>query len=234
MKTKVLIPLQLALTAMVGLSSCNSSGDTPSPNLYLDIVTIRHIGDEGCSFSAIAPNSDNSVTYTTSQVIKGELYKAGERVIINYTTENGRFESGPINIYAIAPTVGKGANISSTSAEEADSWATSMVKMYDIFRTGQYVNIVFLSYGAPTPKKCELVADETTLNDEYPTVHLIYEPGDGQQQSDYAFYMSYDMNDITDHEGCKGINVVYKGSGGTFTSKQVEYSYGFIKPDKPQ
>ncbi|MCM1066151.1 MAG: hypothetical protein NC418_01090 [Muribaculaceae bacterium] len=232
MKTKVFIPLLLAIAAMIGLSSCNSNDDGPQTQIYLDIVTIKSTDATGTVLTLRKLNDSPLVTYTTTQPISGEVVKVGERIIISYTAENGRFENGPIKIYAAAPTIGKGGQIPAKSAADTGQWLTSSLNMNDVFRTGEYLNVVFLSYSAPNPKKCELVADEATLADEYPTVHLLYEPGDGQEMNDYAFYMSYNMNDIVKHDGCKGIKLVYKGSSGVTETKQVEYPYnGFIRPE---
>ncbi len=232
MKTKVLLPLLLAIASLFSLTSCNSDDNGSTPQIYLDIVTIKSTDAAGTVLTMRENGDSPLVTYTTTQTISGEYVKAGDRIIISYTAENGRLENGPINIIAAAPTIGKGHAIAEKTAEETGQWLTSSLNMSDIWRTGEYINLVFLSHSSSTPKKCELVVDKATLEDEYPSVYLIFEPGDGSDVSDYAFYMSYSITEITDHANCKGVTINYKSSSGANTSKQIEYTGGsFIRPE---
>ena len=48
--------------------------------------------------------------------------------------------------------------------------------MNSVWRTGTYLNAVFLARSASNYKTCRMVADQTTLNDEYPVIRIIFEP----------------------------------------------------------
>ncbi|MDE5689491.1 MAG: hypothetical protein K2I38_02185, partial [Duncaniella sp.] len=56
--------------------------------------------------------------------------------------------------------------------------------------------------------ECRVVADASTIGNEYPDLYLLFEPEMlGPDCADYAIYMSYSVADIFANPSCKGVTV---------------------------
>ncbi|MDE6198152.1 MAG: hypothetical protein K2F91_09850 [Muribaculaceae bacterium] len=222
----------IAAASVAGLSSCNSN-DNPLPPtvIYTDIVTIAAMNADGSAFTFQKENDSPLVTLTTKQTLSPDHFKVNTRAVISYTSESDHATSGPVNLLAAAETYGRGDAPATVSAEQAGNWETSPVDNIIVQRSGQYVNVVFTAYTDSTPKLCRVVLDEATLNDEYPTLYLLFEPQEfGINPGNYAIYMSYSLAGIFAQSTSKGVEVVYKDNTNTTKSVQLDKMSSGLTP----
>ena len=208
MKIKTLA-LALGCAAALATTSCNS--DAPANNyVYTNIVTVKSIGEGGVTLGIREIDDSREYTYTTTQTITGEHFKVGNRIVITYQcTEEDAMASQPIQIYSAMPTVGNGGDMGMTTPEMANNWKSDEIDMNMVWRTGEYINVVFTRYTDLKYEDCYLQADSETINNEYPDVYLVFrEKETGSiNQSSYAFYVSYSLKSICDKPNVKGITL---------------------------
>lgn len=204
----------VALIAMVGLSSCNiDDPNQPITDVYTDIVTISRLDGAAPTFTYQRDGDSPLVTLSASENIPTN-YREGERVVISYAPLNGltQNESGAVRLLAIAPTEGLGQPLARSNAEKTGNWATGMVDMRGVWRTGPYLNLVFAVYTASPAKQCKVYLDENTIDDDYPRAYLIFEPSETGTPGNYMVYCSYSISEIWSKKSCKGIKVFYAGA----------------------
>lgn len=221
MKLKNLLAA-FAAAIILMTTSCNSDDVTPGTQIFLDIVTVQSKTDAGTVLTCRQGADTPLVTYTTSQVISGTYINEGDRILISYTAEQGRYVTGTISILAATTTAGAGEQVPEEDFLQIGNINGSAVNMNDIWRTGSYLNAVFLSYSSANYKTCRMVADKSTLNDEYPVIRIIFEPETGKDESEYAFYMSYSISDILDRQGVKGVRVYFNDPSKKQDYVQIE------------
>lgn len=203
-------------------TSCNTSEPGTGTQIYIDIVTVQSRTETGSTFTCRKEADSPLVTYFTSQVISGNFLKEGDRILIQYTADQGRYVSGNINVFAATTTAGAGAQVPEEDFLLLPNLKGSVVSMNSVWRTGTYLNAVFLARSASDYKTCRMVADQTTLNDEYPVIRIIFEPETGADESNYAFYMSYSISQILSRPGVKGVRVYYNDPAQKQEYVQIE------------
>lgn len=224
MKLNRYIALILTLAAAAtGLTSCNDDPKEPEIRLFTDIVTVVK-ADAGETVLTFRRQDDSPlITLTSTQTMDAQIFKPGQRIVMNYyNATSEQYVSGPIKIYAAAPTVGSGAAVPDSLASKTQNWATAPITVSGIWRSGEYVNLIFQAVTGTDARTCALVADRETLDDEYPQLHLIFKPNDQFDVQNYLIYMSYSLSDIFAHPNVKGVQIHYRQDQG----------YGMTQLDK--
>lgn len=85
-------------------TSCNTSEPGTGTQIYIDIVTVQSRTETGTTFTCRKEADSPLATYFTSQVISGNFLKEGDRILIQYTADQGRYVSGNINVFAATTT----------------------------------------------------------------------------------------------------------------------------------
>ena len=237
MKLHRIALMLVAAFAVVFISSCNSDDDpTPMPTLYTDIVTVQEVAEGKTVFTLREKGDSPLITLTSSQTVNKEAFKIGTRVVITYSPSTGiHYVSDQITIYAAGGVIGEGKQVEQSTKEKTASWRTAPVSMYSATRTGEYINVVFTAFTGIETNVCAIVVDEETLEDEYPNLHLLFEPSSSSSQNNYAIYMSYSLADIFARPNCKGVKLFFVDSTNPRLSP-VELdrpiSNGFDTPDE--
>lgn len=200
-----------ALAVAAITSSCNTNDDpTPQPIIYTDIVTVEEIDDGKAVFTFREKGDSPLITLTSTQTMNKELFKEKTRIAISYTPSSGQhYIDDAVTLRAAVNVIGEGKSVDVSTKDDTRDWLTSQINMYTISRSGEYIDIVFVAYTSPDASVCRLVADEGTLDNEYPVLHLLFEPSNGANQDNYAIYMSYSLADIFSRPMCKGVKVYF-------------------------
>lgn len=227
--TKFLGALVIVFTLVVGATSCNSDkGYEPGQAVYYDIVTLVSTNDKGTVVSLQQDGDSPLVTLTfPEQRIDTTLVPVKSRFLIAYTTSSGKpYESGTATLYGIGYVYN--SVLTYGTKDSTHSWATMQQNILSFWRTGNWINIqAECTYTSERPKTYDLVVDETTLDTDYPEVHLIYEPsqsGDGLNTK--LFYSSFNIEDVWSLPNVKGLKVSVYGNNGmktyTFSKEREE------------
>lgn len=229
MKIKSLLSAFVAAVILF-TTSCNSDDPTPGTQIFLDIVTVASRTETGTVLTCRQGADTPLVTYTTTQAISGNFIKEGDRILISYTTELGRYVSGPISILAATTTAGAGAPVPEEDFLSIGDIKGTAVTMNTIWLTGNYLNAVFLAHSSTNYKTCRMVADTNTLDDEWPVIRIIFVPDSGTDESEYAFYMSYSVADIFARPNVKGVHVCFNDPSKKEQYVDIESTSQTIRP----
>lgn len=205
--------LLFATVCSFALFSCNE--DTPDngvqKEIYTDIVTLTKNEPGDVVFTFRKLDDSPTITLKSATQLDTKLYSVGNRLVMSYLPlSETHYLSDDISVYGVATAIGAGDPVQVVSPSGYSGWLSSYVNINSIWRTGDYLNIVFTAESAPSPKKCVVVCDQTTIDSEYPELHLIFEPGTGSKYSEYAFYVSYSLADIYKDKNVKGVKVYFK------------------------
>ncbi len=212
MKLKNLFIAAFGALAMLGATSCNESGGGNGGSgdlFYLDIATIESSGDAGTVLTLRQNGDSPLVTLMTQQRFNDDDFKTGERVVISYhPVSNKQYESGNIYIQGAGATIGRGFAPKEATAEETHNWESDAVQMLNVWRTGEYVNLVFQATTSTDPRLCELYIDKASTNLSTPELRLIFKRIPGAMNSTYTFYASYNIGDLWNKDGVKGLRII--------------------------
>lgn len=212
-------------------SSCNSDNDQPyvPDNVCYDFVTFVSTSDKGSVFTFRKSNDSDLITLTAAVKIDTEKIKPGTRVIIQYVPSGGQapYESGPITLYGIAMITN--GNVEAKPMSEIESWSNERVKMQTIARSGNYIDVWIEAALSQEPKHFVIVADEATMDNEYPDLYLVFET-DRTMGNIRQIYGSFDMSQIWDQTTCKGVTVHYTTYNGNETVKFEKQTHIPILP----
>lgn len=190
------------------LSSCNSDDPGNDELSFVDIVTIESTGNVGSVVTLQKMGDSPLVTLTTPQQFDQAVFKPDTRVLIYYHPQsNEQYVSGPITIHSASPTYGEGKKPEVKTSAETNKWATGKVGLMAVWRTGKYLNMQFQATTAGEPRQVEMVADAMTLDSEVPHLHFIYEGTNGAQPQTYTFYGSWNIEEIWNKSGVKGVRI---------------------------
>ena len=208
MKLKYLFGL---LLPMLCLAACNSSNEGDGDIICLDIVTLESNSDAGCIFSLQQSADSPLLTLISTQQLDPKSFTVGTRVVMQYIPANGQpYTSGNIRVLAATTALGEGKLAEISTAAENGNWASAKVDARTIWRTGKYLNFQFQAESSGDPRNCPLVFDKSTLDSEYPTAHFIFNGTQGGMTQTYVFYASFNISDVWNLSGIKGIKVLYK------------------------
>lgn len=213
MKGKIFI-LMMALLTMT-FTSCKDEdepGTIPS-DAMLDMATFVSQDGNGSTFTLQKDGDSPVVTLTARQRLDTDLFTIGNRLLIYYVPESGvAYQSGPAVLYAARQVI-NGKALTGNS-KDYPGWSTEATNLQSIWRTGKYLNIHSLAYYKVNPKRFVLVADETTIDDEYPDLYLIFYSDDQVDGDLNTLYASFDISGVWDSDTCKGVRVHLANSSG--------------------
>lgn len=234
MKDKLFFAITLLIGALaaVGLSSCNSSDDTYTTPRYLDIVTVNSTGPEGLVMTVYKPFTSTAATLTSDRTVSGDHLPVGSRIVISYSAEQGRYVSGPIELFAAVPTVGLGAEIPVASYEEISAVRSEAIQVPEFGVTAHYLDFDFQAITAATTT-VKLTLDEATLEDEYPKAYLTVVTPAMATTLNQLYYGSYDLQNLMGKSNFRGLEIFYNQTGGALTSTKVTPAVsGGLKPSQ--
>lgn len=234
MKLKNLF-IAASVTACVALTGCttahNEDGIDPDhPNggsntkVYVDIVTLESSSStSGTSLTLQRIDDAPKVTYFSLIDLPSSDFHTGDRIVISYTpTSNDRFQSGPINIWEAMPTIGKGVLPYPKTSVQTLDWKTEHVEMYEMHRSGEYLNIIFNAEAYYGQVDAELVLDASTAESDLPEYYLLFNRKSQEPTTQkYAFYMSYKISDQWSRKETRGIRIKYTDTKKGETYKDI-------------
>jgi len=205
MKLKAfLLPLIIALTMGMS-SSCNSDSDD-STQMYANIVTLVASNEQGTVFTFRTQGDEPLVTLTSTQRISPEMFKVGSRVLLHYYTSVPAGESGAIQIVGMANILGGGARLKEATASETENWRSENISVQLLYRTGEYIDLAFVSSAANVDKNFQFYVDKTTLGSDYPECHIVLSGNTGSGNN-ALYYGSYSIDNIWNLPNVKGIKI---------------------------
>ena len=215
-------------------TSCNSNdpydgGDWG--NILTDIATFVSTSDNGSVFTVQEDGDSPAVTLTFINKLTNKDLIPGTRWLLAYIPESGvAYQSGPATLFGISYVLN--GTLEEATAESTTNWRSMGQNVDAVWRTGKWLNInAQCDYVTRSPKQYSLVVDETTLEDPYPVVHLLYEADTSAQSETKRLFSSFDISSVWDLPNVKGItlnivglsgNLLYKFDKGTQTVQPVE------------
>lgn len=233
MNTRITTLLTAAVMLSMGFVSCDDDDkiDPNTKNQYIDMVTYEGVGIDGATFTFQQLNDSPVITLTSSQTMNTIDFKPQSRIVISYTTQsNEHYVSGPINITGAMNTIGGGDAPENGDATTTNNWASDPIDMYQLWRTGDYLNLYFAGALGDHDANVHFYLDESTIDDETPSLHLTYGPYVGITNQTYLFYASYDISEIWKKDTCKGLKVYYKDLGTTDGYTLISKTDSSIRP----
>lgn len=227
------ILLAIGACCFMTLASCDSDNDGPNPDnhrLFIDIVTYEAGNEQGSTFTFRRSGDQPVITLTTTQTLdKG--FKVGSRVVIQYwSNSNERYVSGPITVLQVLHAAGDGEELPEKSAEQTSNWRSNTINMQSIERSGQYLNFIFTGSMGNRNINPSACVDITTVDNEYPVVHIIFGPDDSFSDKEYMFFGSYSLAALWNRPTCKGIMVYYKNLDNSDAHVQFDKVGSSITP----
>ncbi len=216
--------------AALSLGSCNSDSDSPSAGMYMDIVTLKSTDQQGSIMTYNQEDDSPLVTLSCSQAFSKE--QVGKRIVVIYQPINGlaHGESGPVNVIQAGTVFGSGAEPVPAVVDTLDAWYSDHITYLQAYRAGHYLNIAMRFDANPSipPKKFECYVDESTLESDYPELHIVYKGNNDINQQELSYMGSYDISSIWSNRKVCGIKLLYNGIDGS--SITIEKTNGIIKP----
>lgn len=215
-KVKSLFTLCLvALLATVAMTSCDDEQKTPGGTAqFAALVTFVSSNDQGSVFVAQENNESSPVTLTSPMKIdKPDAnglngLNPGERCIIYYSNDSGKpFQAGSIRIYTIR-IIANGKILSESMAEIRKGMADP-IRVSNVERIGQYVNVFAKAPFNSEAKQFIIAVDEATVNDEVPQAYVLFK-SDNAGVADREIIGSFDISSVWNLSTCKGLTIHYK------------------------
>ena len=215
----------LSFVAFAGIfTSCNMSSNSgeSNDNTIYTFATVEAVNDNGASFTFRKEDDSPLITLYSTQSFNTTTVKAGMRVFIGYTiTGNQPYTSGQVTITGMLSPLG--GDIIVGTADDYEQFASQKIGIEAFWRSGEYLNITATGAYYQDPKTFALVVDETTIDEPYPTAYLIFKSDrDIESVSDKAIYGSFDISEVWNREGFKGLAVHVNSTG-------VQQLYSFNK-----
>lgn len=232
MKTLPALLTGMAL-AVLGATSCikdNDGGDTGPAlpdNTFFSFATYNGSADGQSSFTVEREGDAGSATITFGMAFNDQQLKPGTRMFIAYTTASGQqYVSGPGTLYSCSNVDG-GEPVEATGANSVR--LSAPIKLEEATRTGDYLNVVFK---APMNQRLlsVVMTEAPNLKDPaYPVVGL-YVVSDVQEGAWHQARASFDIEDVLEEEGVRGVRFAYRGDTGLDTLTFNKSNPGTITP----
>ncbi|MDE6270833.1 MAG: hypothetical protein K2M12_08295 [Muribaculaceae bacterium] len=225
----------VAGTALIalGATSCikDDNGGTVGPtlpdNAFFNFATYNGSKEGQSSFTVQREGDAGSATITFGMAFNDQQLKPGTRTFISYTTATGQqYVSGPGTLYSCANVDG-GDPVEATAANSVR--LSAPIKLQTATRTGDYLNVTF---EVPMNRRLLSIAltEAPNLKDPaYPVVGL-YLVSDVEEGAWHQARVSFDIDDVLDEEGVKGVRFAYRGDTGLDTLTFNKTNSGTITP----
>lgn len=213
----VLLPL-IAVVMQACKGDDEPASSIPRGAVY-DFVTLLESSEEG-SVLTMRKNADSPlITYFSDiDFSRIQTIHDGDRLIICYDRVGGEiYTSGNIVIYGYVQLSGTDQKMLTGSYDEYAGWRCPPMKANALWRTGNFINLDadISVFQAHRPETLVIVADQATINDGYPELHIYYkneENNDGDNP--YRVYASFDISEIWKKPSCRGVIVNYPDDSG--------------------
>ncbi len=208
-----------AVLACIGMASCSGSesggGSVTLPsNAFYSFATYNGSAEGKSSFDVQRDGNSPVATITFAREFTKDQLAAGTRVYIAYTTLSGQqYVSGPGQLYSITKVDG-GKPVEATDANAVR--LSSPIKLAEMKRTGDYLNVVFQVSMLNTLMRVQLTEKENTKEPEYPMLGLYVLSDSELGQYRYA-RASFNVKSVLDREDVEGFKVEYYGDRGIDT-----------------
>ncbi len=227
----------LAASAIL-FSSCGDSGSDNSTIIFTDIVTLESIEPALTTFTFREKDNSPEITLVYRDDINKNLpqkpFKENTRVAISDTTETNKHSvNSVISLLAATNIYGGGEEVPVVKRQGMSDFDSSPVNLNSLWRTGEYINAIFTAISSPNPKKCVMNVDEETINDEYPKIHIIFQPDESLELKQYGVYMSYSVAELFARPGCKGVEVFFNDPNQKQKSVTFKKTDGSFTPSTP-
>ncbi|MDE6135848.1 MAG: hypothetical protein K2F97_00035 [Muribaculaceae bacterium] len=225
--------LAVAAVMAAAMASCfgddnNTGGGTlPPDNTFYSFATYNGTSGSVSSFDVQRPGDGTPATITFNMAFTDAQLKAGTRVYIAYTTASGQqYQSGPGTLYSVTKVDG-GVPVPAT--ESNSPGLSTPVKMDEMTRTGDYLNMVFRMSAVNNLTHLQLTEKDNTKDPAYPILGL-YVLTDSEDGTYKYFRASFDIEDVLEPAEVKGVKVAYFGDNGIDTLTFVKSNAGTIVP----
>ncbi len=221
MKNSILY-LLLLQSLFIAASSCKGE-DEPSSNIpqeaVYDFVTLKESSPEGSTFTMRKSGDSPLITYFSDiDFSRIQTIEDGDRLILCYDRAGGEiYTSGNIIVYGYVQLSSTSQEMLTAAAADYDGWKCQPMKVNALWRTGQFINLdtEISVYHARRPETMVIVADNATLDSEYPRLHIYYENAeDNDGENPYRVYGSFDISDVWQKPTCRGVTVTYQTTDG--------------------
>ena len=220
--TKYIYAIIIFIISGVFTTSCSSTKTNEFPdNTCVDFATFVSTSDNGSVFTLRKNGDSPLITLTAPVKIDISQLKPGTRVLIRYLPSGGQapYESGPITLYGIGFIFT--GDVDPEPLETIESWKSDVIKLMSMTRSGEYLDIWAQGDYGDKATRFSLVVDETTLDDEYPQLYLVFE-GDNGLGFPHQLYASFTLSNVWDRSTCKGVTVHYHNGNGNETQTFIK------------
>lgn len=203
---KLLLIMALAVVA----TACSDDNDNPTidDTTMCDIVTF--VGNpESNNYRSVFQfqKADDSRLVTlkaNNTALDVSSFKVNSRLLLYYVPETGMHNIDDDVTVKNAITIFNDS-VRTGDINKLPNWDTNPIFVNAIWRSGTYINIQCgLTYSLE-PSVFVLLADNTTVNDEYPQLYLSYQKGSGKESFEKSFYASIDISALWNKSTCKGV-----------------------------
>ena len=204
-----------AVAVALGCGGC-SEGENENltvGSILYDVAELAENDADGTVFKVYRPAGDECALLRAPGGSLGsdpEL-EAGDCVFLAYEADNGEaYRSGDIRVLNWGPVLNSA--LLKGTPESLDGWDKDAVWLQSLWRAGNKVIIrAMLSYDQE-PRVFALVADETTLGDEYPEAYLVHMRRTEQPNFKRQFYAAFDVGALWSYESCRGLRIHVRNS----------------------
>lgn len=207
----------LTLTLTAGMLGSCSDEETynESQSAVYQMVTFTGDSESGATFDYVLDNDNGAVhLYAPKIQMSTAKYEVGDRLIIRYLPVDGDLlKSGEIKLTGYIRVIN--SELTTSTSEETDDFKTSSTYLLSMWRTGDYLNYHGKVYYVSEPDTLAFTVDRKTLEDEYPVIHMIYEPDSIAGGTVNSIYASVNVSSLIGNEKYKGFKVQMDNTNGT-------------------
>lgn len=196
----------LTITCIATLfAACGDDGPYSDRVALYDLVTFDGNLSQGATFTFQRRDDSPMITLTAKGVkMATDQVKQNDRLIIGYYPEAGEAYKSD-NIQLISVTKVNQDTIRFSPAEEIVGWDRDPIYLNSLWRSGKYLNMYLRVEYSSESRKFRLVADESTLGDEYPQLYLMHDMFDAPESFSRRAYASFDISSVWDNPKYKGV-----------------------------
>lgn len=237
MKIKNIIITLTTLSALL-FTACGGDDDENTDIIYTDIVTVESIDPSATTFTLRQDDDSPLVTL----IYQGDINKGlpdntfveDTRIAISYIPKADKhYVNSTIELLSATNIYGGGAEVPVVSRTGMSDFDSNDISLNSLWRTGEYINAIFIATSGPNPKQCRMVVDAETLDDKFPCVYLVFKPEQNLNMTQYGFYMSYSLKDIFSRPSCGGVKVFFNDPNQAQKSVIFTKTSGSFTPSTP-
>lgn len=226
---KILACLMLTVFAATYLTSCDDDEDVPVyPNdSFYDIVTFIGHSKGNAVFELQKDGDSEPVRLTaTGFSLDTTSIKVDTRLLLGYVPKSGiAYQTDEITVTGIGSIFND--KVRSVDMTTLPDWDKNEIYLFSLWRTGKYINLFCQLTYTVNNAAFGLLADEMTLDNEYPDLYLVYEMDSSPESYNKNFYASIDISDVWNRSTCRGVTIHLNNSNlgeDTFTFSKITFT----------